>query len=213
MKKHIICFGDSNTYGYKATGGRYDEETRWPMRMQKTLGDEYYVIEEGLNGRTCVFDDPVEGGFKSGAAFLPVALMSHAPVDLVIIMLGTNDLKQRFGMNPKTIGDSMMQLIKLCRVYGYNDEGKAPAILVVSPPPILDTLMRAGHAESFGKQAIAMSHDLSRELLRVTKLLRCHFMDAGEFAQPDPFDSVHLTREAHLSLGDAMARRVREILK
>lgn len=213
MKKHVLCFGDSNTYGYMPTGGRYDEETRWPMRMQKTLGPEYLVIEEGLSGRTCAFDDPVEGGYKSGAAYLPVALMSHAPIDLVIIMLGTNDLKERFGMNPKTVGDAMMQLIRICRTYGYNAEGDAPKILVVSPAPILDTLMQAGHGESFGRRSIGMSYDLGKEFLRVSKLLRCSFFDAGECAEASTFDSVHLTRESHIRLGDALAAKTRELLE
>lgn len=212
MKKHVLCFGDSNTYGYMPTGGRYDEETRWPMRMQNVLGTDFLVTEEGMNGRTCVFDDPVEGGYKSGAQYLPAALISHSPLDLVIIMLGTNDLKQRFGMNPKTIGDAMMQLVKICRVYGYDDHGNPPKIMIVSPAPILDTLMQAGHGESFGRQAIAMSYDLSREYLRVAKLLRCSFFDAGECAEASGFDSVHLTRESHLRLGESLAVKVKEIL-
>ena len=117
-KKRILCFGDSNTWGYTPKGGRYDDETRWPMRMQRVLGDRYTVIEEGMNGRTCLFDDPVEGGYKSGAAYLPPCLMSHSPLDCVILMLGSNDTKQRFGMNAKTIGEAMMQLVRLARLYG-----------------------------------------------------------------------------------------------
>ena len=86
MKKRILCFGDSNTWGYMTSGGRFDEETRWPMRLEKLLGPEYTVIEEGFNGRTCVFDDPIEGGYKSGLTYLPPCVMSHSPLDLVILM-------------------------------------------------------------------------------------------------------------------------------
>ncbi len=115
MKKRILCFGDSNTWGYMTSGGRFDEETRWPMRLGKLLGPEYTVIEEGFNGRTCVFDDPIEGGYKSGLTYLPPCVMSHSPLDLVILMLGTNDLKKRFGMTAFTIGGGVTALVKAAR--------------------------------------------------------------------------------------------------
>ena len=140
MKKRILCYGDSNTYGYTPSGGRYDEDTRWPMRLQTLLGDDYAVVEEGFSGRTCVYDDPVEGGYKSGLTYLPPCLMTHNPLDAVIIMLGTNDTKQRFGMTPLTIGESMMQLIRTARLYAMNEAGKPPRIIIVSPAPILKNL-------------------------------------------------------------------------
>ena len=159
-KKRILCYGDSNTWGYMPTGGRYDDETRWPMRMQRLLGEEYTVIEEGLNGRTTVFDDPVEGGYKSGAAYLPVCLMSHSPLDAVIIMLGSNDTKQRFGMNAKTIGEGIMQLVRLTKLYGFNANGEPPRIIIAAPAPFLDNLMQAGHGPCFGPQAIGVTFDM-----------------------------------------------------
>ena len=110
MQKRILCFGDSNTYGYIPQGGRYDENTRWPMRLAQLLGPAYAVVEEGFNGRTLVFDDLVEGGYKSGYDYLPPCLMSHNPLEVVIIMLGINDTKRRFGLTPMTIGQGMMQL-------------------------------------------------------------------------------------------------------
>ena len=112
MKKRILCYGDSNTWGYMVTGGRFPEDVRWPMRLQMLLGDGYTVIEEGFNGRTTVFDDPVEGGHKSGLTYLPPCVMSHSPLDLIIIMLGSNDLKKRFGMTAFTIGGGVTALIK-----------------------------------------------------------------------------------------------------
>ena len=114
--RRILCFGDSNTYGYDPRGGRYDENTRWTKRLDALLGDGWTVVEEGFNGRTCVMDDPTEGGYKSGANYLPPCLMSHNPLDMVAIMLGGNDSKQRFGLNPMTIGEGIMQLIRLSAV-------------------------------------------------------------------------------------------------
>lgn len=125
MKKRILCFGDSNTWGYMVTGGRFDEDVRWPMRLQTLLGEDFRVIEEGFNGRTCVFDDPVEGGYKSGLDYLPACVMSHSPLDLVIIMLGTNDMKKRFGMTAFTIGGAVTQLVKAARAHALDAFGRS----------------------------------------------------------------------------------------
>lgn len=211
MKKRILCFGDSNTYGYIPTGGRYDEHTRWPMRMAEILGDEYRVVEEGFNGRTCVNDDPVEGGFKSGVNYLPPCLMSHIPLDVVIIMLGTNDTKRRFGLTPMTIGQSMMQLVKTVKLYAMDETGRAPHIIITAPAPILDNLMETRHAECFGVQAIEVSKGLAKEYLRVSKLLRCDFFDAGLYAEVSPLDAVHLTAKGHLRLAEGMAEKIKSI--
>ena len=212
MQKRILCYGDSNTYGYIPTGGRYDEHTRWPMRMQAVLGDGYAVIEEGFNGRTCVFDDPVEGGYKSGVQYLPPCLMSHNPLDAVIIMLGSNDTKVRFGMTPMTIGQSMMQLVRTAKQYAINEVGEVSHIIIAAPPRILDNLMQTRHAECFGEQAIAVSAGLARELRRISKLMRCDFFDATPFAEVSPLDAVHMTEHGHLRLGEAMADKIRKEL-
>lgn len=212
MQKRILCYGDSNTYGYIPTGGRYDENTRWPMRMQRLLGESYAIIEEGFNGRTCVFDDPVEGGFKSGVQYLPPCLMTHNPLDAVLIMLGTNDTKVRFGMTPMTIGQSMMQLVRTAKQYAVNEAGEVSHIVIVAPPLILDNLMQTRHAECFGPQAIAVSAGLPRELRRISKLMRCDFFDASPYAEVSPLDAVHMTAQGHLRLGEAMADKIRSFL-
>ena len=209
MQKRILCYGDSNTYGYIPTGGRYDENTRWPMRMQRLLGESYAVIEEGFNGRTCVFDDPVEGGFKSGVQYLPPCLMTHNPLDAVLIMLGTNDTKVRFGMTPMTIGQSMMQLVRTAKQYAVNEAGEVSHIVIVAPPLILDNLMQTRHAECFGPQAIAVSAGLPRELRRISKLMRCDFFDASPYAEVSPLDAVHMTAQGHLRLAEAMAEKIK----
>lgn len=211
MKKRILCFGDSNTYGYDPRGGRYDEETRWPMRLTKVLGEDYTVVEEGFNGRTCVYDDPIEGGYKSGAAYLPPCLMSHNPLDLVIIMLGTNDAKRRFGLTPMTIGEGMMQLVRLTRLYGMDANGNPPKVLIVAPAPVLDMLMSTRLAECLGEQAIEVTRGLAAEYARIARLLRCEFLDAAEWAEVSKLDAVHLTREGHIGLADGLARKIQQI--
>ena len=212
MKKRILCFGDSNTWGYDPRGGRYDEETRWPMRLQTLLGEGYTVVEEGFNGRTCVYDDPIEGGYKSGAAYLPPCLMSHNPLDLVIIMLGTNDTKRRFNLTPMTIGEGMMQLIRLTRLYAADVQGNPPKVLVVAPPPIRENLMKSRHGECFGEQAVAVSKGLAAEYARIAKLLRCEFFDAASWAEVSSIDAVHLTKEGHLGLAEGLFRKITQIL-
>lgn len=212
MKKRILCFGDSNTWGYDPRGGRYDEETRWPMRLQRLLGEGFTVVEEGFNGRTCVYDDPIEGGYKSGANYLPPCLMSHSPLDLVIIMLGTNDAKRRFNLTPMTIGEGMMQLIRITRLYAVDGQGNPPKVLIVAPPPILDTLMRSRHAECFGEQAIEVTKGLAAEYARIAKLLRCDFFDAASWTEVSSIDAVHLTKEGHLGLAEGLTRKLTQIL-
>ena len=212
MQKRILCFGDSNTYGYTPTGGRYDENTRWPMRLNRELGSEYTVIEEGFNGRTCVFDDPVEGGYKSGVKYLPPCLMTHNPLDAVLLMLGTNDTKKRFGMTPMTIGQAMMQLVHTAKLYAVNEAGKTSRIIIVAPPPILGNLMQTRHAECFGEQAIEVSRGLSMEYRRISKLMRCDFFDASPYAEPSTLDAVHLTGESHIRLAIALAEKLRAVL-
>ena len=208
MKRRILCFGDSNTWGYMVTGGRFDEKTRWPMRLQALLGDEYTVIEEGFNGRTCVFDDPIEGGYKSGLIYLPPCVMSHSPLDLVIIMLGTNDQKKRFGMTAFTIGGGITALVKAVRAYALDAAGLPPKILIVCPPPILDNIMQTRHAPIFGAESIEISKALPEELLKVARLMRCEFLDAGKFAQVSEVDAVHMTREGHIQLAQGIYEKI-----
>ena len=211
MKRRILCFGDSNTYGYDPRGGRYDEETRWTMRLGKQLGEGYTVIEEGFNGRTCVYDDPIEGGYKSGAAYLPPCLMSHNPLNLVILMLGGNDAKQRFGLTPMTIGEGMMQLIRLVRLYGLDGDGNPPGILVVAPPIIRDELSRTRYADCFGPRAIETVRGLGPEYARIARLLRCEYFNAAECAEVSKIDALHLTAEGHVGLADGLTRKIRQI--
>ena len=152
MKKHIVCLGDSNTHGYCADptdcadgGNRFNEEERWTCLLQKALGEDYLVLEEGLGGRTSVFADPLHEGMDALNVAYPL-LMSHEPVDLLIIMLGTNDTKERFSANAAAIAAGMERLIKKCKdteCWGAHE----PNILVVCPPPLGDGF----HDEVMGK--------------------------------------------------------------
>ena len=206
--KRILCFGDSNTYGTRPNGGRFDEHTRWPMRLLELLGADWTVVEEGFGGRTTVFDDPVEGGYKSGADYLPPCLMSHNPLDLVIIMLGANDAKMRFNMTARTIAEGCMRLIRLTRLYGMDERGNPPAVLLVSPPPIAEWVMDTPYAQVFGPDAAAVTRGLAAEYARYARLMRCEFMDAGRFAACSREDAIHITAEGHLRLAEGIRDKV-----
>ena len=210
--KRILCFGDSNTYGYDPRGGRYGEDERWPMRLSAALGEGFSVVEEGFGGRTCVYDDPIEGGYKSGASYLPPCLMSHNPLDLVILMLGTNDAKRRFGLTPVTIGEGLAQLVRLIRLYGQDASGQPPAVLIVAPAPVEPPVLNTRMAESFGEHALEVTRGLAAEYARLARLMRCAFFDAAPVAEVSPIDGVHLSRRGHARLAEALAGQVCQIL-
>jgi len=205
----ILCFGDSNTHGTRpmpdraADLQRYDPATRWPGVMQSALGPSFAVIEEGQPGRTTVFDDPIEGEHRNGLRVLPALLESHAPLGLLIVMLGTNDTKQRFGL---TTLDIALGLGRLIRAAGFFQPGLA--ILAVAPPPVVET----GCLGEIFAGAAARSAGLSAAMSTVAASEGAGFMDAGAHIAVDPLDGVHFSADAHAALGRAMATQSREIL-
>ena len=165
MKKHILCFGDSNTHGYCADpddclggGIRFTEEQRWTRLLQKALGEDYLVIEEGLSGRTTCFDDPIHEGLNALDYIYP-CLKSHEAIDLLIIMLGTNDTKDRFYASAACIGLGMARLVKKAKdtdCWG----GKRPNILVIAPPPIGQGMLSSPVAATMGSLCVEKSRQL-----------------------------------------------------
>ena len=131
--KTILCYGDSNTWGHHAPlGDRFDEATRWGSRLRTILGEEYRVVEEGQRGRTTVWDDPVENRM-AGLKYLWPCLDSHAPIDLVVIMLGTNDCKPYFGLHPQNIADGAGRLVDMIQKCSFGPNDTAPKVLLISP--------------------------------------------------------------------------------
>jgi lysophospholipase L1-like esterase len=170
---NILCFGDSNTYGFIAgSGGRYDENTRWTRLLQKKLGSSYYVIEEGLNGRTTVFDDP-EKKFMNGSEYLEMCIATHRPIDLVIVMLGTNDTKERYHAEPSDIARGMERLVKILRDPSvYHKE-----VLIVSPIHISESILKSEYCDSFhGLEGMEKSKRLAVEYKRLAKEYHCSFL-------------------------------------
>jgi len=202
--KTIVCFGDSNTWGFNAIdGNRHAYADRWTSQLQARLGNEFKVIPEGYNGRTTVFDDPVEGEIRNGKRYLPMVLGSHKPIELVILMLGTNDLKKRFNQLPFDIAKGVQKLVEICADPQFG-AGKAPRILIVSPAHVLEV---EGNLDMF-RDAARKSHELAGFYLQVAGEMGCHFLDAAEHITSDPLDGIHLTASSQRQLGDVIYKKI-----
>ena len=205
--KSILCYGDSNTWGSDpAARGRFGPEVRWTGVLAKALGDGYRVIEEGLNGRTTVWDDPIEEE-RNGRAYLRPCLASHQPLDMVVIMLGTNDLKCRFGLCASDIAQAAGTLGAIARE-AMAAEGREPVVLLVAPPPI-------GKLSEFDQMfagAEATSRQFGRYYREAAARADCAFLDAGQVIVSSDLDGIHFEAGEHHKLGQAIAAEVRRLL-
>lgn len=209
MKKRILCFGDSNTWGCNGTdGSRFDDTVRWTGRLQNLLGEEYTVIEEGQNGRTTVWTDPVENRM-AGLDYLWPCMESQSPFDLIIIMLGTNDTKTYFGSEAVSIARGAGRLVQMAQQSPFGQDQQAPQVLLVSPILIAPDNNAPG---LFGPQAAVKSSHFAREFLAVADQFGCDYLDAAAFAQPGSADGIHLDEENHEKLALAIFEAVRLIL-
>ncbi len=207
--KTILCYGDSNTHGtcpmrHIQDRRRFDRHQRWPGRMAVVLGDGYDVIEEGHPGRTTVHPDPIEGLYKNGIAVMPAILETHRPIDCVVLMLGTNDLKARFSVTPLDIALSIESLIATIAQSMSGPDDGAPQVLVVAPTPILEV----GWLGEMFLGGAAKSRELAGQYAQVAERNGCAFFDAGSVIETDPEEGIHLSAEAHATLGAAVAERV-----
>ena len=218
MKKHIVCFGDSNTHGYCADpsdcadgGIRFNEDERWTRLLQKALGEDYLVTEEGLSGRTTCFDDPIHEGLNALDYIYP-CLKSHETVDLLIIMLGTNDTKDRFYASAGCIAIGMARLVKKAMDTDCWGGGK-PNILVIAPPPIGEGMLSSPVAETMGSGCVAKSQKLAHYYKGQCGLLGVRFLDAGQLGcEFNHVDYMHLTKKGHASLAEALAEMVPQMV-
>lgn len=201
----ILCYGDSNTYGYNPSNGmRYPEDIRWTGRLQNILGKKYHVIEEGCNGRTTVFDDPVEG-WKRGLDYLKPCLNTHKPLDIVVMMLGSNDLKKIFHATALEISQGAETLVKDIIEFTKQKQGRVPTIILVSPPEIGPGINESPFSRSFDASAIKRSKELSMYYKKVANRNGCEFFDAAKYIQASEIDSLHLSEEAHAIFAKELA--------
>ncbi|MBO6638426.1 MAG: arylesterase [Roseitalea sp.] len=209
--KTIVCYGDSNTWGLKPYNHlaeapeRFAKPERWPTVLSEHLGAGVDVIAEGLSGRTTVFDDVIEGVFRNGSRGILCAVETHSPIDLLIIMLGTNDFKTQFGHTAYVSARGMLTLIELVQGH-FVHSGGAPEILIVTPAMASE----AAEVEMWG-DVTQRSTNHAAYLSQVAERTGCFHFDANEVAEVGK-DGVHLSKESHASLGKALAGRAKEIL-
>jgi len=213
-QKTILAYGDSLTYGANPVpgGARHPLADRWPTSLERGLGGKARVIAEGLGGRTTVHDDHFADADRNGARILPTLLSSHGPLDLVIIMLGTNDLKPFHGRTAQECAYGVRRLVQIVRGHAAGEGQKAPAIIIVAPPQ----LSKTDHPEMmkhFGEDdAIAESKQLAYWYKLRADELGVGFFDASTVAQPDPADGVHLDAKNTRAIGVGLVPVVKQVL-
>lgn len=210
--KTILCYGDSNTYGYiPRRGMRYAKNVRWPGRLQNMLGEEYAVIEEGCSGRTTVYDDPLEG-WKNGLDYLKPCIHSHKPIDIVILALGSNDLKETFHATPEEIAGGVETLIDVIQSFTMEKQEYVPKIILVAPTEIGEGIRDSFFYGAFLENAIARSKELPKYYQKVAERKDCIFFNAAEYVKPSEADSLHFTPEGHAVMAEELYRVIKDNL-
>lgn len=204
--RNILCFGDSNTYGLiPGTNGRYSFGIRWTSILAQKLGfQDYHVIEEGLCGRTTMFDDPLRDG-RCGVKILPTILETHLPIDLTIIMLGTNDCKTIYGATAEIIAKGAARLIRQVRSIAKESE-----ILLISPIHLGDDVK--DFDSEFSDISVEISKNIAEAYRKIAATEKVHFLAASDFAEPSLEDQEHLNENGHSSLAEAVLKKCASFL-
>jgi lysophospholipase L1-like esterase len=210
MTRRILCYGDSNTWGKDPeTGLRYPKHIRWTGVLAEHLGKEYEIIEEGLISRTTVIDDPIEGAHKNGHHYLLPCLESHAPLDLVLLMLGTSDLKKRFSLSAADIAKGIEILIDTIQKTSTNPLGMAPEVLLLSPPPFGEGIEEVERYQGAKKQ-----EELLAPLYKqVAEKKSCFFLETKKYIAVTSKDHLHLDAANHKKLAIATAAMISKIFE
>ena len=200
----VLCYGDSNTYGYDPeTGGRYPCAKRWTSLLGDMLGDRYEVISEGLNGRTTAYDRP-GAAWKNGASSFIACLGTHKPVDILIIMLGTNDCNEELGLSAEDIAAGMETLVSLAEKESPGLQGYVPQMIVAAPAPIGEDYEASPFAGELDPGSVRKSRDLAPLYEKIADRHGCLFADAGERAEVSSYDCEHLTEKGHRQLAELL---------
>lgn len=209
MNNTIMAFGDSLTWGSDVENdARHAFEDRWPSVLAAGLGERYRVIAEGLGGRTTAFDDPTAPCERNGAKALPMLLASHSPLALVIVMLGTNDLKSFISPTIHGPMAGITRLIQIIRHYPYERGSPVPDILIVAPPHCVP--QDNGDAPRSGRN-LAETRKFGVAYRRIALETGCGFFDAASVAHASGLDGVHMDAANTRAIGTALIGPVREV--
>ncbi len=209
--KVILCYGDSNTWGQnddKNTAGRYSSNIRWTGQLQTLLGDDFYVIEEGLGGRTTNLDhyNPKKPSRNGFTYFIP-CLTSHSPIDVAIIMLGTNDLKIQYNRSVSEIANSLIQYIETVK-----SESPQAKVLLISPAKVDNTApkFREYYSGIYDDVSADKSKELAQAIQKVAELTKSAFFDASTVAKAGK-DGIHFTPQSHNELAKSLSKIISAI--
>lgn len=211
----VLCYGDSNTWGFTpGSGVRFEKDSRWPALMQKELGNRYEVVEDGIIGRTTIYDDPVNP-YRNGLTGLGYSLQTHCPIDLVVLCLGTNDLQFT---NLAGVIRGIKELLRTLKNANAIFTGSTvlfrtePKILLVAPPALHDD-----HDKMRPDTAMCGRVEDSRRFGEVFRQIApaygAAFVDAAEVAQASAVDCIHMDADSHRRLSALVAAEVRRIME
>ena len=206
--KHILCFGDSNTYGLiPQINGRYSWDERWTDILNYKLGfDNYRIIEDGLCGRTTIFEDPLRDN-RNGSKILPTVLETNNGIDAIILMLGTNDCKTVYGATAEIIGKGIERLINIIKQYSITSK-----ILLVSPIHFGEKVWHNEYDPEFSPNSIIVNKGLANVYENIANKENILFLDASIYAQPSNEDQEHLNAEGHKALAEAIYNKLVDVI-
>jgi len=209
--KTILCYGDSNTYGYNPhTGGRFSNDERWTGVLSKLLGEDYHLVEEGLNGRTVNYTDEEEP-YKNGSESLKLILGSHRPLDIVVMMLGTNDLKFFYHRSIEDISEGMTEMVKETKEFLKLKQGYEPKIILCSPIPIGEQVLTSVFSCEMDKDSIEKSKSFSKYYGQIAKNENCIFFDANTMFEPSCEDCMHMSKETHKEFAEKLCQLIKNL--
>lgn len=210
--KTVLTFGDSNTYGTppalaRGENRRFDASVRWPGVMSQALGSDWTVLEQSLPGRTTCLPDPIMGMHMDGQLGLRIALESNGPIDVLTIMLGTNDAQTHHARSAEQIVGGLASLLAIARSEPYQTRHGGFDILLIAPPAILE--------QGTYRDNLMGAADKSQAFAPMIAALAAHwgvaFLDAGTLIGSSPIDGLHFSAEDHAILGSAVAQKVRQL--
>ena len=203
MKK-IICYGDSNTFGFNPKDGtRFDENTRWTSLLQNYLGEEYEVVNEGMCDRTGFVNNP-KGSLFSAPKHFPKIISNSNKSDILILWIGTNDLQFQYNISIDMIEKGLKNLIKSAK-------DKVEKIIVVPPVILNNKILDGFFSFQFDETSIEKSKNIGQIYKTLADTYQCKFFDINEFVHPSDIDGLHYDENSHKIIAEKLTELFRNL--